>query len=85
MAKRTKQPKLPHPLDVALGARIREVRLSLKPKVTQDWLGREIGCNVNQIQKYETGENRVAFSRLCEIAKALGMKVTTLILPVLPN
>lgn len=80
---RPKPPRLAHPLDVALGARIREVRESIRPKVTLDWIARECSCNLNQLQKYETGENRVSFSRLCEIAKALGMNVPDLIAPVI--
>lgn len=70
------------PLDIALGARIRQVRLEQKPFVSQQWLAREVGCTVQQIQKYEAGANRVAFSRLCAIAKALDMAIIDLISPV---
>lgn len=82
MKKRANPPKLPHPLDVALGARIKEVRLAQRPRLSLDWLARECRCTIAQIQKYESGENRVSFSRLCEIAKALDMPVLKLIAPV---
>lgn len=82
MKKRLKPPKLAHPLDVALGRRIKEVRLAQNPVMTQQWVARECNCTVPQIQKYEKGENRVSFSRLCEIAKALDISVLALIKPV---
>jgi len=72
-------PKLRHPLDIALGARIRRARMSQDPRVTQHWLAQEVGCTLQQIQKYETGENAVRFSRVCEIARALGIPVLVLI------
>lgn len=75
----------PHPLDVALGARIRQVRESQEPRVLQQWIAREVGCNAKQIQKYESGENRVSFSMLCKIAKALDISVIDLIRPVVPK
>lgn len=85
MKKRPKLPKLAHPLEIALGARIKAVRTARDPRVSQQWLAREIGCTTQQIQKYESGENRIAFSRLCEIANALDMRVIDLIAPLLPN
>lgn len=75
----------PHPLDIALGARIREVREAQEPRVLQQWVAREIGCTAKQIQKYESGENRVSFSQLCKIARALDISVIDLIRPVVPK
>lgn len=72
------------PLDVALGARIKKVREGQDPKVPQQWLAREIGCTIQQIQKYESGENRVSWSKLCHIARALDIGVIELIAPVVP-
>lgn len=69
-------------MDIALGARIREVRNSQRPVVLQTWLASEIGCSAQQVQKYETGENQIAFSRLCEIAHALDMDALNLIAPL---
>lgn len=59
----------PHPLDVALGSRIRLRRRELG--LSQEQLAREVGITFQQVQKYEHGTNRVSFSRLVEIAKAL--------------
>ncbi len=59
----------PHPLDVALGSRIRLRRRELK--LSQDQLAQKVGITFQQVQKYEYGTNRVSFSRLVEIARAL--------------
>lgn len=77
-----KKPALPHPMDVALGARIRQVRMAAK--VSQVVVARESGITFQQLQKYERGENRVGFSRLCEISEALGMSLIDLIQPLQP-
>jgi transcriptional regulator with XRE-family HTH domain len=67
----------PHPLDVALGGRIRLRRRELG--LSQDQLARQIGITFQQIQKYEHGTNRVSFSRLAEIAEALKCSVSDII------
>lgn len=85
MRKRTRNPRGPSVHDIALGARIREVRLSQDPRVSQEWLARELGCSAQAIQKYETGGNRVSWSRLCDIAAALDMDVIELIEPIAPT
>jgi transcriptional regulator with XRE-family HTH domain len=59
----------PHPLDIALGSRIRLRRRELG--FSQDQLARQVGITFQQVQKYEHGTNRVSFSRLVEIAQAL--------------
>ncbi|MBU6299186.1 MAG: helix-turn-helix transcriptional regulator [Alphaproteobacteria bacterium] len=59
----------PHPLDVALGGRIRLRRRELG--FTQIQLARRVGITFQQLQKYERGVNRVSFSRLAETARAL--------------
>jgi transcriptional regulator with XRE-family HTH domain len=64
----------PHPLDVALGGRIRLRRRELG--MSQDQLARRIGITFQQVQKYEHGTNRVSFSRLVEIAEALKCSVS---------
>ena len=64
----------PHPLDVALGGRIRLRRRELG--MSQDQLARKIGITFQQVQKYEHGTNRVSFSRLVEIAEALKCSVS---------
>ncbi|MFY0312870.1 helix-turn-helix domain-containing protein [Leisingera sp. D0M16] len=65
---------MPHPVDVHVGKRIRHRRW-LVGKTQQD-LASEVGVKFQQIQKYETGANRVSASRLWEIAEALEMDVT---------
>lgn len=63
----------PNPLDLVLGARIRERRKTLG--VTQTALAEAAGVTFQQIQKYERGFNRVSFSRLVDIAHALDCRV----------
>jgi len=43
--------------------------------VSQQELGRRIGITPQQIQKYESGTNRVSVWRMCQIANALGVSV----------
>ena len=64
--------KKPHPIDVEVGWRIRQLRQCLK--MSQKELGEKIGVTFQQIQKYELGSNGVRPSRLCDIAKALGVE-----------
>ena len=66
-----------HSLDVALGSRIRARRRELD--MSQGQLARRLGITFQQVQKYEHGTNRVSFSRLVEIARALGCGVTQMI------
>jgi transcriptional regulator with XRE-family HTH domain len=58
-----------HPTDVLLGQTIRSRREAAH--ITQAQLAARVGVTFQQIQKYERGVNRVAASRLVEIAKAL--------------
>ncbi|MGA7710786.1 MAG: helix-turn-helix transcriptional regulator [Rhizomicrobium sp.] len=67
----------PHPLDVALGGRIRLRRRELG--ISQDKLAQQIGITFQQIQKYEHGTNRVSFSRLMEIAEVLQCGVAQMV------
>lgn len=63
-----------HPVDVHVGKRIRHRRWMIG--VTQQQLADRVGIKFQQIQKYETGTNRVSASRLWDIADALGVTVT---------
>ena len=67
----------PHPLDIALGSRVRLRRKELS--LSQDQLARAIGITFQQVQKYEHGTNRISFSRLVEISDALECSVGDLI------
>lgn len=66
----------PHWLDVAIGQRIRQRRRALG--MSQAALGDAIGLTFQQVQKYERGSNRVSFSKLLEIARALNIGLTEL-------
>lgn len=62
-----------HHVDVHVGQRIRRRRWMVG--MTQQQLGEAVGIKFQQIQKYETGMNRVSASRLYEIAKSLDVPV----------
>ena len=62
-----------HPVDVHVGKRIRHRRWV--SGTTQQQLADQVGIKFQQIQKYETGMNRVSASRLWDIAAALGVDV----------
>lgn len=62
-----------HPVDVHVGKRVRHRRWMVG--MTQQQLAEKVGIKFQQIQKYETGMNRVSASRLWDIAKSLGVPV----------
>ncbi len=62
-----------HPVDVHVGKRVRHRRWMVG--MTQQQLGEAVGIKFQQIQKYETGMNRVSASRLWDIARALDVDV----------
>lgn len=64
-------------LDRQIGDHIRKRRLEIG--MSQEQLADTIGVSFQQIQKYETGTNRVAASKLMRIANALTMPVTLLL------
>jgi transcriptional regulator with XRE-family HTH domain len=68
--------KAPDPLDVALGAAVRIRRRSIG--LSQEALAEQCGVSFQQIQKYENGANRISFSRLVQIARALKCRVVDL-------
>ena len=63
-----------HPVDVYVGKRIRHRRWM--NGVTQQQLAESVGIKFQQIQKYETGMNRVSASRLWDIANVLDVPVS---------
>lgn len=63
-----------HPVDVHVGKRIRHRRWLVG--MTQQQLAGAVGIKFQQIQKYETGANRVSASRLWDIAAALDVQVS---------
>jgi transcriptional regulator with XRE-family HTH domain len=62
-----------HPVDVHVGKRIRQRRWMVG--MTQQQLAEQVGIKFQQIQKYETGMNRVSASRLWDIAESLTVPV----------
>lgn len=62
-----------HPVDVHVGKRVRHRRWMVG--MTQQQLASQVGIKFQQIQKYETGMNRVSASRLWDIAEALDAPV----------
>ncbi len=66
---KTKKQEIADPIDVLVGRKIREFRVKIDK--SQKGLGDMIGLTFQQIQKYESGKNRVSASILFKIAKAL--------------
>ena len=62
-----------HPVDVHVGKRVRHRRWMVG--MTQQQLGDAVGIKFQQIQKYETGMNRVSASRLWDIAHAMDVPI----------
>lgn len=65
---------MPHRVDIHVGQRIRQRRWLTG--MTQQRLAELVGIKFQQIQKYETGANRVSASRLWDISEALGVHVS---------
>ena len=63
-----------HKVDIHVGKRIRQRRWLTG--MTQQKLAELVGIKFQQIQKYETGANRVSASRLWDIADALSVNVS---------
>ncbi|MEO0683191.1 MAG: helix-turn-helix transcriptional regulator [Pseudomonadota bacterium] len=63
-----------HPVDAHVGKRVRHRRWMVG--MTQQQLGEQVGIKFQQIQKYETGMNRISASRLWDIAQALDVPIS---------
>lgn len=63
-----------HPVDIHVGKRVRHRRWLIG--MTQQQLAEKVGIKFQQIQKYETGANRVSASRLWDIADAMDVPVS---------
>jgi transcriptional regulator with XRE-family HTH domain len=63
-----------HAVDVYVGKRIRHRRWM--NGTTQQQLAEAVGIKFQQIQKYETGMNRVSASRLWDISRVLNVPVS---------
>jgi len=60
---------MPHPVDIHVGKRVKEIRTIRG--LTQSNVADLLGISFQQLQKYETGANRVSASRMFETAKLL--------------
>ena len=63
----------PNPIDVHVGRKLQLRRTLLG--LSQERLGSLIGLTFQQIQKYESGANRVSSSRLYDIARVLDIGI----------
>ncbi len=63
-----------HPVDAHVGQRVRQRRWTIG--MTQQQLGEKLGVKFQQVQKYETGINRISASRIWEMASALEVPVS---------
>ena len=62
-----------HPIDLYVGKRLRQRRRLLG--MTQQKLADAVGIRFQQIQKYESGANRISASRLWTLATAMSVPV----------
>ena len=70
---RAKRKSYKFEIDQALGATLRRLRLSRGLNQTE--LGRRLGVSLQQVQKYESGSNRLAASTVFRAAEVLGVEV----------
>jgi len=64
----------PDPVDKHVGKRMKLRRTLLR--ISQEQLASDIGVTFQQVQKYESGHNRVSASRLFDISKVLNCRVS---------
>lgn len=62
-----------HPVDIYAGKRLRKERH--KRKMTQSFLASKVGITFQQLQKYESGKNRMGSSRLYQFATILEVPI----------
>ncbi len=63
----------PHPVDVHVGARVRQRRVLLG--MNQTILGKALGVSFQRVQKYENGSNRIGSSRLYDLSRLLDVSI----------
>ena len=69
-------PRSPNWIDKHLGEQIRNRRQAIN--MTQDYLGQELGVTFQQIQKYESGKNRLSAARLYEICQIFDVPIASM-------
>lgn len=65
--------KKSHPVDIHVGKNLKRRRIEIG--MSQQAIGEVLGISFQQIQKYESGANRVSASRLYDICKHLDVGV----------
>ncbi|MEP1519985.1 helix-turn-helix transcriptional regulator [Ascidiaceihabitans sp.] len=65
---------MPHSVDVHVGRQLKQIR-ALR-RLSQTDVARRLGLSFQQIQKYEIGSNRIAASRLFELANILDVSTS---------
>ena len=63
----------PHPVDIHVGARVRQRRTLLG--MTQTGLADALGLTFQQVQKYERGVNRIGAGRLYDLARVFDVSI----------
>lgn len=66
-------PRQSDPIDHHVGSRVRKRRIILG--LSQERLSAQLGLAFQQLQKYESGRNRIGASRLYEISRLLGVPI----------
>jgi transcriptional regulator with XRE-family HTH domain len=74
---RKPHPKRPSAVDAAVGRNVRIWRLA--KGLSQAALAKRLGVTFQQVQKYETGGNRITTGRLVKIAGILGVPLSALL------
>jgi transcriptional regulator with XRE-family HTH domain len=64
----------PDPIDVHVGKRVKLRRTLLH--ISQEQLAGDVGVTFQQVQKYESGHNRVSASRLYDISRVLNCPIS---------
>jgi transcriptional regulator with XRE-family HTH domain len=77
MALQVRDPRSPDNIDIEVGRLVRVQRIARG--LSQTDLGNEIGVTFQQVQKYESGANRISMGRLTRIGRVLGVDVTYLL------
>lgn len=63
---------MPHPVDRHVGAKLRSLRAARG--ISQTKLAKKLGRSFQQVQKYESGANRISASTLYDISRTLNVQ-----------
>jgi transcriptional regulator with XRE-family HTH domain len=75
-AKRKKTVRSAGAVDRYIGARMRDGRQAIG--LSQGALAKKLGVSFQQVQKYESGANRVSAARLFDICEILGVSLASM-------